>query len=103
MKIWLCLGSRSTADLQHKRALGSVHSLLDLHCLTHVAEHTPSQHSAPPLLPTQSEDVVQACGHGEYVGLRHNPVTFWVGSIFEMVVQQISPEPVLHSELVAQE
>jgi len=98
----LVRGRRTTADLQHKRASGSEQSLLDLHCFSQVCWHTPSQQSEPFAFPMQSVDCVHAFGHGEYWGLRHSPLALSVESTFCTLVQQISPEPVLHSLLAEQ-
>jgi len=95
------LGAWTVAEVQQIRAAFEVQSALVLHDFGQLVEQMPSQQISPEAV-WQSVDFEQVCGHGEYVGFRHNPSALRFGSTALTVVQQISPEPVLQSVLVLQ-
>jgi hypothetical protein len=75
-------------------------SLLCWHCLGHVFWQMPLQHNG--LVASQSADEPHFFGHAcgpRYVGLRHRPATFRLGSSTPTESQQMSPWAVLQSLL----
>jgi hypothetical protein len=74
-----------------------VQSVFSLHDLGHVLAQTPLQQSW--LVEAQSCEVWQLLGHASKAGFKHTPGTLSEGSRVAADVQQISPVPVLHSEL----
>jgi hypothetical protein len=93
-----CEESRCQADLQQ---IWLVQSVLCVQVFAQVSEQRPLQQSGADI-EVQFEELVQVWGQGSYSGFRHRPGTTKVGSRLPTDVQQISPEVVLQSALVAQ-